>query len=495
VRVARGAALAAAAAAACVLALGAAASAPGGTVTVTSDPALVPPFARGTPDHAVRCKAKTPVKLTFDAAGGTSVSVDGRAAKTGHSTASVKLRGGQALSFKVTGGPDAGTYHVRCVPVDFPRWTATVSGTRQAAFYVVTPIRLGYARPGYTIVFDRHGAPVWWMRDAKGSPFTGTPLPDGGIAWFPYQGTPFGIDKLSFEEHALDGSLIRTYQTVGTLTDHHELQVLPNHHVILVSYVPRDHVDLRPLNPSLPADATVVDGGIAEVDRHGTVKWSWSTHGHIGLKESSRWYQVKPVRLRDGRVAYDIVHLNSVDVHGERVVVSMRHTDAVYEIDKPTGNILWKLGGTETPQSLKFANDPLGGEAFGGQHDARLTPDGRYLTLFDNGTLRDRPPRALRYSIDTATGTATLLKSFGDPAVDESLCCGSARLLPGGDWVVSWAGIRSGEAFRVTETTPAGKPVLVLTFGGDRQSYRAIPILPGTPKASDFRHGMDAQAP
>jgi hypothetical protein len=482
-------------AAACAPAVGATPSATGGAVSVGSDPALVPAFARGAHDYAVRCRAKTPVKLTFDAAGGSSVSVDGKAAKTGHSTASVTLRGGQALSFKVTGGPDAGTYHVRCVPVDFPGWSATVSGTPQAAFYVVTPVRLGYARPGYTIVFDRHGAPVWWMRDAKGSPFTGTPLPDGGIAWFPYQGTPFAIDKLSFEEHALDGSLIRKYQAHKTLTDHHELQVLPNHHVVLDSYVPRDHVDLRPLSPELPSDATVVDGEVQELDRHGNVKWSWSTHGHVALQESSRWHQAQPVRLRDGRVAYDIVHLNSVDVEGKRVVVSMRHTDAVYEIDKPTGNILWKLGGTKTPQSLTFKNDPFAPNTFGGQHDARLTPDGRYLTLFDNGTLRNRPPRAVRYSIDTATGTATLLQSVSDPAVSGSLCCGSARLLPGRDWVVSWAGIRSGQAFRVTEATPAGKPVLVLTFGGDRQSYRAIPILPGTLKASDFRTGMDAQAP
>jgi hypothetical protein len=488
---ARGTAIAAAVAVTCCTALTATARAPGGAVTVGSDPPLLPAFVHGTPDYAVRCKAKTPVKLTFDAAGGTDVSVDGKAAKTGHFTASVKLEGGRAMSFKATGGPDAGTYHVRCVPPDFPRWSATVSGKPQAAFYIVTPIRLNHRLPGYTVVFDRHGVPIWWMRETKGSPFTGTLLPDGGIAWFPYRGTPFAMDKLSFEEHALDGALIRRYHTVGTLTDQHEIQVLPNHHVILISYVPRDHVDLRPLDPSLPSDATVVDGEVQEVDRHGKLKWSWNTKDHIALQESSRWRQVKPLRLRDGRVAYDIVHLNSADVHGHRVVVSMRQTDGVYEIDKPTGSVRWKLGGTHTPQSLTFANDPDGDVAFGGQHDARLTADGRFLTLFDNGTRRDRPPRAVRYSIDAAAGTATLLQSVSDPAIGDSVCCGSARLLPGGHWVIAW-----GAHYVVTEATGAGDRVLTLDFGaGQKSSYRAYPILPGTLKASDFRTGMDAQAP
>jgi hypothetical protein len=450
----------------------AASAATAGPVGVQSAPALLPAFNPGAPDYAVRCKAGTPVKLTFDAKGATRVSVNGKAARSGHFTVPVSLVGGRALTFKIDSGPAAGAYHVRCVPPDFPPWTAKRTGTPEARWYLVTPVHLGYGRPGYTIVFDRNGAPVWWMREAKGSPFTGTLLPDGGIAWFPYQGTPFGIDKIHFEEHALDGSLTRTFSTVGTLTDHHELQVLPNGHAVLISYRPRDHVDLRPQNASLPSDATVVDGEAQEVDRHGKVKWSWNTHGPISLEESSRWYQVKPVRLRDGRVAHDIVHLNSVDVKGKRVVVSMRHTDAVYEIDKPSGNIVWKLGGTMTPKSLVIAGDPFGIHSFGGQHDARISADGLSLTLFDNGTLRGRPPRAVRYTIDPLAHTAKLVESVSDPAVADSLCCGSARRLPGGHWVISWGG-----KILVTETDANGKRAFALSFSSKRQSYRAIPIL------------------
>jgi hypothetical protein len=481
-------ALSCAALAACICAPGAAA-APAGALSLSSDPPMFPAFTGGVPDYAVRCKGKAPVKLTFDAQGATQVSINGGAARGGHFTASVSLGAGHALRFKVDAGPDAGSYHLRCIPADFPHWSAERTGSPQARWYVVTPIRLGYKRPGFTILFDRNGTPVWWMRDAKGSPFTGTLLSDGGIAWFPYQGTPFAIDKEKFEEHALDGHLMRTFSTVKTLTDHHELQVLPNHHAVMDSYVPRDHVDLRAQNPSLPSDATVVDGQIQEVDRHGKVKWSWSTKGHIGLDEASRWWRANPVRLRDRRVAYDIVHLNSVDVHGNLVVISTRHTDAVFAIDKSTGKILWKLGGTNKPYSLAFMGDPFGTQSFGGNHDARISDDGTLLTLFDNGTGRNRPPRAVQYRIDRLTKTATLLNSITDPGVPGSLCCGSARLLPGGDWVVSWGG-----NFIVTEAAPDGQRRFALSFSGERQSYRAIPILPSQLTAGQLRSGMDTQA-
>jgi Arylsulfotransferase (ASST) len=469
-----------------LVAAGAAEAAP----LVRATPGLFPAFREDAPDYVVRCAGHKKVHLSIAASSGTRVAVGSRSERANSYGVDVGLKPGRQVSIRVRSGASNRTHHVRCLPPDFLDWTVERSGTPQARWYLVTPIRLGYRRPGYTIVFDRNGVPVWWMREAKGSPFTGTLLPDGGIAWFPYLGTPFGIDKNRFEEHALDGSLVRTFSTVGTLTDHHELQVLPNNHVVLISYVPRDHVNLRQLNPSLPADATVVEGVVQEVDRKGKVVWSWSTKGHIALSESSRWYRAKPRRLRDGRLAYDIVHLNSVDVQGDRVVVSMRHTDAVYEIDKTTHAIMWKLGGTKTLQSLTFANDPFGAQSFGGQHDARLSADGQSLTLFDNATLRGRPPRAVLYSIDRVTRRAQLVQSLSDPAVRESLCCGSARLLPGGHWAISWGG-----DFVVTEADSSGRRVFALGFAGERQSYRVDPVLPGRLSASALRGGMDAQAP
>ena len=119
------------------------------------------------------------------------------------------------------------------------------------------------------------------------------------------------------------------------------------------------------------------------------------------------------------------------------MLISMRHTDGVYKIDRTTGDIVWKLGGTTTPESLTVIDDPLGANPFGGQHDARMLDDGT-LTVFDNGMTRNRPPRAVRYQIDESAGTATLLESVSDTDAPNAICCGSARRSDSGSWTVGW---------------------------------------------------------
>jgi hypothetical protein len=78
-------------------------------------------------------------------------------------------------------------------------------------------------------------------------------------------------------------------------------------------------------------------------------------------------------------------------------------------------------------------NDP-DRDVFSGQHFARLQAKGT-LTVHDNGTNPGRPPRALRFRIDTKARTAKLLEAVSDPAVKASLCCGSAVRFADGRWL------------------------------------------------------------
>jgi hypothetical protein len=166
--------------------------------------------------------------------------------------------------------------------------------------------------------------------------------------------------------------------------------------------------------------------------------------------------------------------------------VSLRHTDAIYAIDKSSGNVLWKLGGRQTPPSLTIVNEDV--PDFGGQHDVRALPDGT-ISLYDNGTARGRAPRALRFRVDENQRTATLIERLSDPDAVDSFCCGSARKLPRGNWVISWGGLDL-----VTETTTTGKRVFALHFPL-LMSYRAFPVLPGRLSRGALRVGMDAMHP
>jgi hypothetical protein len=225
---------------------------------------------------------------------------------------------------------------------------------------------------------------------------------------------------------------------------------------------------------------------VQEVSPSGELLWSWSTKGHIGLAETGRWW---PTALGTPQ-PHDIIHMNAIEPVGEdAVLISVRHTDAVYKIDKATGQIIWKLGGTWTPKSLKVLNDPQGAYPFGGQHDVRLLPDGT-ITVHDNNTGLGLPPRAVRYSIDEANKTATLVEQVTDPLVTSSFCCGSARRSADGSWLMSWGGNSM-----VAEFDSAGDPNFRLGFGGTLFSYRAVPVEEGLLSVSSLRAGMDAMHP
>ncbi len=224
---------------------------------------------------------------------------------------------------------------------------------------------------------------------------------------------------------------------------------------------------------------------IEEVTPSGELKWEWSTQGHIGLAETGRWW---PTALATPE--RDIVHMNAVEPVGDdAVLISLRHTDAVYKIDKATGDVIWKLGGTWTPKSLTVKDDPEGAYPLGGQHDVRLLADGT-ITIHDNNTNLPDPPRAVRYSIDESAKTATLVESVTDPEVSTSICCGSARRSADGSWLMSWGGNSL-----VTEFDAEGRRTFQLGFGGAAFSYRAVAAPDGVLTRGALRAGMDAMHP
>jgi hypothetical protein len=403
-------------------------------------------------------------------------------ARNGTFTTEVPLQANQRFSFDVSTGAGNTTHHVRCLPDDFPEWTFEEFGAADWQWYIVAPSTGG---PRYTIVFDGHGVPVWWFQGTGGD---SKYLDDGTLAWV--QGT-MGNDP-RYQIRALDGTLLNTVRTVDTALDDHDLQLLPNGNYMVMSYKPRaGTVDLTAYGG--PADAAVLDAELQEVEPDGDLVWSWNSETHIGLDETDHWWDdfvlANPTRFGPG---HDVVHINSVEVTNGSVVASMRHTDGIYKIDRSTGDIVWKLGGTTTPESLTVIGDPLGADPLGGQHDARTLADGT-LTVHDNGTNKGRPPRAVRYEIDETAGTATLLESVSDPDAPAAGCCGSARRSASGSWVASWGGLGNTE-HPVSEFKADGTQTFKLLFPGEF-SYRANPVPFGELGRADLRDGMDAQHP
>jgi hypothetical protein len=184
---------------------------------------------------------------------------------------------------------------------------------------------------------------------------------------------------------------------------------------------------------------------------------------------------------------FDPVHINSIEPRGSNeIVISARHTDAVYGIDRSTGEILWKLGGTETADSLRIIGDPAA-KLFGGQHDARVSDDGS-ISVYDNGKDRPRRPRVVSYRLDLDKGTATYLGQLNDQEIKTSHCCGSARPLEGGGWLVSW-----GDNPLVTGFDSEGRIAFRLKLAAS--SFRAVPVPEGAVTPAALDRGLEKMEP
>ncbi len=462
-------------------------------LSISASPALSPDFDPQVSDYVTRCDA-SPVTMSVSAPPSINVAIDSEAGRNGTFTEAVPLDTGRSFTLSTTSGGQTANFHVRCLPNDFPDWAYSRPGNPSAHFYITTPQNVlapdGGPAGRYVSIFDDQGVPIWWRQATGGT--DAKLLPDGKLVW----GTTSsgGTSTPGYETHTLDGSLVKTWRTVGSPTDLHDYQSLPNGNALIGSYPNRPGTTDLTAYGGPNSNGTPIDAEIQEVLPDGTEVWSWNAEDHIGLAETpARWYPYVyglPKSLPDGRKGYDWAHINSFQqVDDDTIVASFRHLDAVYGIDKSDGSIIWKLGGTTTPESLTVLGDTEN-NPLGGQHYARMLPDGT-LTIYDNNTNESASPRGVRYRIDLSDGTATMLESINDPDAASSPCCGSAAELGDNSWLVSWGGTPL-----ISEFGPSGNRHFKLSFqqkaGSNGFSYRVAPIVGSSPTIGDLRAGMDA---
>jgi Arylsulfotransferase (ASST) len=372
---------------------------------------------------------------------------------------------------------------VRCLPADFPAWKFEGLGEIGPGLFVVSFQASREERP-WVIVFDDGGTPRWWYSPPTRALWAQI-LSDGSVAWARSFGDGYGLDpRMAHEIRSLSGAPLRLVRTRGPIIDGHELREEGSGDFLVASYVP-ETADLTRVGG--PARAAIVSAEVQELDPRGEVRWRWNSRGHIALAETGRWWRnvlSNPRRRLQGREAFDPVHINAIEPRGQgEVVISTRHTDAVYGIRRSTGEIVWKLGGSKTADSLRIVGDPAR-KLLGGQHDVRIAADGS-LSIYDNGKDRPRRPRVVFYRLDLQHGRAVYAGQLNDSEITTSHCCGSARELAGGGWLVSW-----------------GDNPLVTAFDSEKQiafrlelaasTFRAVPVPPGAVTLAQLDRGLEA---
>lgn len=442
---------------------------------------VFPDFDPAETRYVSRCgRSAEPIRAS--AGEGTKVAVGSRPARTGVVRIAPEVRPGEDFPITVLGGGHRDTYWVRCLPADFPEWRFEELHPTPAGLFVVSFRASRDARP-WVIVFDREGVPRWWHSPETRALWAQV-LSDGTISWARSFGDGYGRDpRMAHEVRSASGKLLRLIRTSDSIVDGHELREVEGEGFLIDSYVP-GKANLRDFGG--PAKAAVVSAEIEEVDSRGRVLWRWRSLDHIGLRETGRWWRnvlsnAKP-GLRD-LPTFDPVHINSIEPRGRgEVVISTRHTDAVYGIQRSTGEVLWKLGGSRTADSLRVVGDPAN-KLLGGQHDARIADDGS-LSVYDNGKDRPRRPRVVFYRLLPGAGKAIYLGQLNDPTVKTSHCCGSARQFADGGWLVSW-----GDNPLVSAFDDEGTVAFRLRLAAS--TFRAIPVPPGATTPAELDRGLE----
>ena len=222
----------------------------------------------------------------------------------------------------------------------------------------------------------------------------------------------------------------------GYAADLHEFLISPTNTAVVVSLanVPDDLSSVGG-----PRHGTAVDDIIQEIDiPTGNVLFEWHSLDHVLVTDS---YEAQTAEYGSNALnrPYDYFHLNSVDVEPDgNLLLSARYTHTLYEIDRHTGAIIWRLGGKHS----SFRMGP--GTGFAWQHDARLEPND-LITLFNNSTaisgLPATPTQQSSAMVLRLEGHSVgLVHSYVHPAPLLAPYAGSTELLPNGDVFVGWGG-------------------------------------------------------
>lgn len=297
------------------------------------------------------------------------------------------------------------------------------------------------------------------------------------LTW--WQGTGFGGLSCG-TDHISDGQFrqIATVQAGhGLCADGHEFLITPWNTALITIYQEAT-ADLTSIGG--PADQTVIDGIVQEIDiATGQVLFQWDSAGHIPYSQSEQPLPAKPGE------PWDWFHLNAVKVDTDgNLLISARHTWAVYKVDHLSGDVIWTLGGKASSFTLAAAPGQAldqAGELFAWQHDPEPVGNGFY-TFFDNDANGASPPllpdsRAITVQLDQSTHVATLVAADNQPEGLLAPSQGNAQTTDDGNLFVGWGALPFFSAF-----DPNGTLIFNARFPPGVDSYRAylLPFNPAT---------------
>lgn len=357
--------------------------------------------------------------------------------------------------------------------------TGTVGGLSKAVdpgFLLLGPgpVSLKGSEQFGPMIVDRSGGLVWFRPRAKGievTNFTTAEYQDEPVlAWWEGKVLPSGYGR--GEAVIVDRSyraVARVRAVGGRAMDLHALTLTRAGTALFTCYPEVVPADLSSIGG--PRDGHVYESIIQEVDiSTGRLLLEWRSLQHIA-PDVSHEPMGEP---------YDYLHPNSIQqLRDGNLLVSARHTWALYKLERETGRVIWTLGGKRS----EFAMGQ--GAAFAWQHDAQLHAE-QVLTLFDNGSAgplqTENQSRGLTLQVDDVRRTVALRNAYTSPQKLVAGAMGSVQTLPSGNVLVGW-----GTTAHTSEFAQDGTLLVDYALPGGMYSYRGLwhpwAGVPGRPPA------------
>lgn len=359
-----------------------------------------------------------------------------------------------------------------------------------SGFIFVAPYALSsqaiYGQTG-ALILDNKGTPFWFRplsspnlmnTDFRVQKYKGKPVLtfwQGTIATPPgYTNVPAGSSEPGSCYHILDNHY-RLIKTViaqrDFISDVHEFLITPYDTALLLStkVVP---MDLTPYGG--PQNGFIQDFAIQEIDLHtNKLLFFWDALEHIPLTDS---YEPASSATSTGNV-WDVFHLNSVGLTDRKddILVSGRNTWTIYKINKPSGNIVWRLGGKQSSFILES------GSTFSWQHDARFLPN-NVISLFDDNCCESAsippgtpPAHGLILQLDLDDMTAHFKKSYYHDPNLQVATQGNVQSLKNGNRFIGWGESQYYSEYKRGGNTidnPAFNTLYDAQMPGNNISYR-----------------------
>ena len=354
--------------------------------------------------------------------------------------------------FPSLAGPANATWGIDSIPDDFfPVIQTHVYGTPSPGKLFLAGFSTDNSRPPMIMILNNDGYPVFY-RVARGNCFDFKLQPTGVLTYYDTGAAAFLVLNAAYV-------LVDSIKAGnGYDVDLHELRMLPNGHVLLMSY-DYEPVDMSVVVPGGNPNATVVGLMIQELDVERNVVFQWRSWDYYDITDA--------IHLNLKASLIDYVHGNALELDDDgNILVSCRHMDEITKINRTTGAVMWRWGGKHN--EFTFEPDPVGNFTY--QHAIRRLDNGNF-TLWDNGNYHvPAYSRAIEYQLDESDRVATRIWEYHPAPPGYSFAMGYVQRLPDGHTLMS-PGFAKPD---VIEVDAEGNKVMDLTLPQNYYTYRAF---------------------